>query len=94
MNISSSSSTLASASPSRKRSLSTSTGSEANNLDGQPVAKHLKVEVTRDTDYYFDDGSCVFLVEDTLFNVCHNRLLRLMFVCIGQAESFRFIGVG
>ena len=24
----------------------------------------------RDESYYFEDGSCVLLVEDTLFNVC------------------------
>jgi hypothetical protein len=24
----------------------------------------------RDTNYYFEDGSCILLVEDTLFNVC------------------------
>ncbi|KAG6840539.1 hypothetical protein C0991_005899 [Blastosporella zonata] len=28
----------------------------------------------RDPEYYFDDGSCIFLVEDTLFNVHRTRL--------------------
>lgn len=26
-------------------------------------------EIVRDEDYYFSDGSCIILVEDTLFNV-------------------------
>ena len=25
---------------------------------------------TRDKEYYFEDGSCIFLVENVLFNVC------------------------
>ncbi|KAJ3527519.1 hypothetical protein NMY22_g9758 [Coprinellus aureogranulatus] len=31
---------------------------------------------TRDTEYYFDDGSCIFLVENVLFNVHRSMLSR------------------
>lgn len=47
-------------------------------LDDCEVAKELQSprwgRPVRDEVYYFSDGSCVLMVEDTLFNVCHNSM--------------------
>jgi hypothetical protein len=65
----------------------------------EPVAKRKRskspelaaetVQYVRDTDYYLEDGSCVLLVEDTLFNVCNNMSTRkrdVLMVLIGTQE--------
>jgi len=36
-----------------------------------------KPTITRDTEYYFEDGSCILLVQDTLFNVRSRFLMYL-----------------
>ena len=47
-------------------------------LDDREVAKELQsprwTKPVRDETYYFSDGSCILLVEDTLFNVGHHNL--------------------
>ncbi|KAF5382445.1 hypothetical protein D9615_002716 [Tricholomella constricta] len=38
------------------------------------MALAASLRIKRDPTYYFEDGSCIFLVEDTLFNVHRSRL--------------------
>ena len=51
---------------SHKKSRASSPGSEP---DGTEMTLDASLKMKRDSTYYFDDGSCIFLVEDTLFNV-------------------------
>jgi hypothetical protein len=51
-------------SPPRKRSRNLFEKPEAMNLPNRETS-----EIVRDEDYYLSDGSCIILVENTLFNV-------------------------
>lgn len=51
-------------SPPRKRSRNLFETPEAMKLPNRETS-----EIVRDEDYYFSDGSCIILVENTLFNV-------------------------
>ena len=42
------------------------------NEQNNKVAHRSSSEVARDDDFYMSDGSCIILVENTLFNVSHN----------------------
>ena len=44
----------------------------------------------RDESYYFEDGSCVLLVEDTLFNVSLHLFLLELFSTISLGASLNF----
>ncbi|KAG5651730.1 hypothetical protein H0H81_007668 [Sphagnurus paluster] len=46
--------------------------SRSSSMDSRDTQALGNITMKRDPAYYFEDGSCIFLVEDTLFNVCVN----------------------
>jgi hypothetical protein len=63
-------------SPLRKRARYDSTG-EQNGIDER--MQRMPRDMVKDDTYYLVDGSCVLLVDDTLFNV---RSLHMCYLCI------------
>lgn len=57
------------ASPSRKRARVDDELADVEEVN-QELQPRSSKDAVRDDSYYFPDGSCVLLVEDTLFNVC------------------------
>ncbi|KAG7445694.1 uncharacterized protein BT62DRAFT_969398 [Guyanagaster necrorhizus] len=60
---------------SRKRRRPDSSQSERDSADGLGAQVRAARNIGRDEAFYFDDGSCVLLVENTLFNVGVHRTM-------------------
>jgi len=70
----------------QQRARSSSTGSEPDGTEST-MSLDASLRMKRDSTYYFDDGSCIFLVEDTLFNVRFCYLTMTIWKHIGGVGS-------
>jgi hypothetical protein len=67
---------------------------ETSDIDSAALTA-LRGRYKHDPTYYMEDGSCILLVEDTLFNVCHNCVVSspqwITAVCINLGTVRKFV---